>query len=556
MNIKLPILTKKIFDLGSYSKPVLNFMLENKIDICYRHYLKSLEYIWKREYLKALKEVNYGLKRCKENKSLYYLLVSNKFIISFYINDTENLKNLYKKIRREYKKIPPTVRKILSQFLMNYSLMVQNSNFQKSRFWSSEKDLSPSTKLFILISKARKEVKEKKIQNGISYYQNGLKIATKIPHPTGLITCLNDISWYLKDEKPLKSLYYAEKGVYYLGYYYEEPKIKFYILDTIFSIEKNLNFYRIFETSELINNYENDDFVKSKYGKLLKETKNYLIDFEKNLYQNNIKLRNYLKKKIKNIYKASKLTKISRGKLYDILNGKTKNIRGETIRKLISGLNIEIENNTPKEIFSELIKMKIDENFEKAMSFLNEKSEIERNKLIISTYISLYNRKNKYKYLIKKDNLKKILYLINSDFEKFKEFTNKRYETKRFISYVLNPPIFIKGRRDLVLKFLNNLQRESLNDFIKFYLSIDEKAREIFDIFIRNYIRFNKITINLGENPEIEKNYKNIIQFLNLKTSSILLSYYFFSKWERVKFKRLLSKLDIVYQNRKDLVKA
>lgn len=539
MNIKLPVLTKKIFDLGSYSKPILNFMLENRIDICYRHYLKSLEYIWKREYLEALKEVNSGLKRCKNNISIYYLLLSNKFIISFYLNDTENLKNLYNKIRREYKKIPSSVRKIISQFLMNYSLMGQNTDFQKSRFWSKEKELSLSTKLFLLISKARREIKEKRIQNGISYYQKGLQIATKIPHPTGLITCFNDISWYLRNEKPLKSLYYAEKGIYYLGYYYEEPKINFYILDTIFSIEKKLNFYRIFETSELINNYKNDDFVKNKYSKLLNETRRYRVDFEKNLYKNSKSLRNYLKKYMKNINKASKITKISRDKLYDILNGKTKNIRGETIRKLINGLNIEIENNTPNEIFSELIKIKIDENFEKTISFLNEKEDIEKNKLIISTYMSLYDRKNQYRYLIKKDNLKKILYLINSDFEKFKEFTNKRYETKRFISYVLNPPIFIKGRRDLILKFLNNIHYENLNDFINFYLNINEDEREILDIFIRNYIRFNKITINLGENIEIEK-YKNIIDFLNFNTSSILLSLYFFSKWERVKFKKII----------------
>ncbi|HOC52610.1 MAG TPA: hypothetical protein PKJ39_02645, partial [Caldisericia bacterium] len=81
----MPVLTKKIFDLGSYSKPVLSYLLDNKIDICYKNYLKSLEYIWKREYEKALKEVNSGLKKCKENKSLYYLLLSNKFIILFYL---------------------------------------------------------------------------------------------------------------------------------------------------------------------------------------------------------------------------------------------------------------------------------------------------------------------------------------------------------------------------------------------------------------------------------------------------------------------------------------
>ncbi|HQN48082.1 MAG TPA: hypothetical protein PL104_01295, partial [Caldisericia bacterium] len=244
----MPVLTKKIFDLGSYSKPVLSYLLDNKIDICYKNYLKSLEYIWKREYEKALKEVNSGLKKCKENKSLYYLLLSNKFIILFYLKDIENFKILYNKIRKEYKKIPPSVRKITNQCIINYSLMNEGSNLSKSRFWSKDKGISPSTKLFLLIGKARKEIKEGRIEKAIFYYQKGLQIATKIPHPTGIITCCNDISWYLISEKPFKSLYYAEKGIYYLAYYFEEPKINFYILDTIFNIEKKLNYYRIFET--------------------------------------------------------------------------------------------------------------------------------------------------------------------------------------------------------------------------------------------------------------------------------------------------------------------
>ncbi|HRU73997.1 MAG TPA: hypothetical protein P5272_03320, partial [Caldisericia bacterium] len=334
MNIKLPVLTKKIFDLGSYSKPVLNYLLDNKIDVCYKNYLKSLENIWNREYEKALKEVNCGLKKCKENKSLYYLLLSNKFIILFYLKDTVNFKILYNKIRKEYKKIPPSVRKITNQFLINYSFMNEDLNLPKSRFWSKDKEISPSTKLFLLIGKARKEIKEGRIEKGVSYYQKGLQIATKIPHPSGIITCYNDISWYLINEKPFKSLYYAEKGIYYLSYYFEDPKIYFYILDTIFNIEKKLNYYKIFETSEIIDIYKDDDFVKSKYSNLLNEIKKFDVNFNKNLYKNSLKLRNYLKKQIKNINKTSKLTKISRNKLNNILNGKTKNIRGDTIRKL------------------------------------------------------------------------------------------------------------------------------------------------------------------------------------------------------------------------------
>jgi len=551
MNIKLPVLTKKIFDLGSYSKPVLNYLLDNKIDVCYKNYLKSLENIWNREYEKALKEVNCGLKKCKENKSLYYLLLSNKLIILFYLKDIENFKILYNKIRKEYKKIPPSVRKITNQSLINYSFMNEDLNLPKSRFWSKDKEISPSTKLFLLIGKARKEIKEGRIEKGVSYYQKGLQIATKIPHPSGIITCYNDISWYLINEKPFKSLYYAEKGIYYLSYYFENPKIYFYILDTIFNIEKKLNYYKIFETSEIIDIYKDDDFVKSKYSNLLNEIKKFDVNFDKNLYKNSLKLRNYLKKQIKNINKTSKLTKISRNKLNNILNGKTKNIRGDTIRKLINGLNIDIDNNIPNEIFSEIIKIRIDQNFKNSVEYLKEKSEIERNKLIVSTYMALFNRKNLYKYLIKKDVLKRIIYLIDNDFYIFINFTQKKYETKRFISYILNPPTFIKGRRNLISKFLDNIDKAKLNFIINFYLNIKENEREILDIFIRNYIRFDKISHSLGINSDIRFKHNDIIESLNLNSNSCILSYYSFSKWERVKFNRFLEKFAIVYKDNK-----
>ena len=551
MNIKLPILTKKIFDLGSYSKPVLNYLLNNKIDVCYKNYLKSLEYIWNREYEKALKEVNCGLKKCKENKSLYYLLLSNKFIILFYLKDTVNFKILYNKIRKEYKKIPPSVRKITNQFLINYSFMNEDLNLPKSRFWSKDKEISPSTKLFLLIGKARKEIKEGRIEKGVSYYQKGLQIAAKIPHPSGIITCYNDISWYLINEKPFKSLYYAEKGIYYLSYYFEDPKINFYVLDTIFNIEKKLNYYKIFETSEIIGIYKDDDFVKSKYSNLLNEIKKFDVNFNKNLYKNSLKLRNYLKKQIKNINKTSKLTKISRNKLNNILNGKTKNIRGDTIKKLVNGLNIDIDNDIPNEIFSEIIKIRIDQNFKNSVEYLKEKSKIERNKLIVSTYMALFNRRNLYKYLIKKDVLKRIIYLIDNDFDIFINFTQKKYETKRFISYILNPPTFIKGRRNLISKFLDNIDKAKLNFIINFYLNIKENEREILDIFIRNYIRFDKISHSLGINSDIRFKHNDIIESLNLNSNSCILSYSSFSKWERVKFNRFLEKFAIAYKDNK-----
>jgi len=84
------------------------------------------------------------------------------------------------------------------------------------------------------------------------------------------------------------------------------------------------------------------------------------------------------------------------------------------------------------------------------------------------------------------------------------------------------------------LKFSDNIDKAKLNFIINFYLNIKENEREILDIFIRNYIRFNKISHILGINSDIRFKHNDIIESLNLNSNSCVLSYYSFSKWERV----------------------
>ncbi len=549
MNIKLPYLSKKILELGSYTQPLLNFILENKIDPCLRHYLNSLDLIWKREYEKAKKEVELGLKLCKKNLSVYYLLLSNKFIVSYYLKDKE-FEILYKKIKGNLKKVPPTIRKIFNQFLLNYPLISNKNNYTKSRFWGNEKDLSNSTKLFLLIGKAREKIKEGKIDEGINFYLKGLKIGKNIPHPSGIITCLNDISWYLKDTKPLKSLYFSEKGLYYLGFFYEEPKMYFYLLDTSFWIEKSLNYYRIFELSKLINRYENDNYLSWRYLNLFKESKKYLFDLEKNLYENSIELRKFLKKNIKSLKLTSKITEIPRNTLRVILKGRVKNIKGETLRKLISKLNFEIDNETPKEILNEIVKLKLLYIFEKGVSFLKEKNFYQGKKLIIATYVSLFDREENFKTLTRRDVLEKLFYLYENDFEEFKNYIKSNLTFLEFFLNIITPNPFIKGRRDLILKFLNHLSDNELNDFIDFYLNLKERERLMLDIFLRNYIRFNRLSINLNTKFENYILLREISETLKLNFPFLILSLYYFSKRERVKIRRILLKLILILKKK------
>lgn len=549
MNVKVPYLSKKILELGSYTKPLLNFILENKIDLCLRHYLNSLDLIWKREYEKAKKEVELGLKYCKKNLSVYYLLLLNKFIISYFLK-TEEFDKLFIKLRKEYKKMPPTIRKILFLFIHNYSLISNKNNYLKSRFWSNEKELSNSTKLFLLIGKAREKIKEGKLDEGINFYLRGFKIGKNIPHPSGIITCLNDISWYLKDTKPLKSLYFLEKGLYYLGLFYEEPKMHFYLLDTSFWIEKSLNYYRIFELSKLINRYQNDGYLNERYLNLFKESKKYLFDLDKNLYENSIELRKFLKKNIKSLKLTSKITEIPRNTLRDILKGRVKNIKGETLRKLITKLNFEFDNETPKEILNEIVKLKLLDIYEKGISFLKEKNLYQGKKLIVATYISLFDREENFKTLTRRDVLEKLLYLYENDFEEFKNYLKSNSNFFEFVLNIIAPNPFIKGRRDLILKFLNHLNDDELNDFIDFYMNLKERERLMLDIFLRNYIRFNRLSINLNTKFENYLLFREISEILKLNFTSLILSLYYFSKRERVKIRRILLKLILIFKKK------
>ncbi|MBC7195589.1 MAG: hypothetical protein H5U37_08040, partial [Caldisericia bacterium] len=364
------------------------------------------------------------------NASLYYLLLSNLFLISFFLKD-KNFEKLYAFIRKNYRKIPSSIRKLLNLYIINYSFLSQNKNLNKSRFWSKESDFSPSTKLFLLIGKAREKIKEEKIEEAINFYNRGLKIAQSIPHPSGLITCLNDIAWYSLNLKPLKSLYFSEKGLYYLGYFYEEPKIYFYLLDTSFWIQKNLSYPRIFETKELIDYYNEDEFVKERYKNLLDETERFNVNFEKNIYENSEDLRNFLKKHIQNLSSASRKTKVARSKIFNIMKGIAKSVKGTTLRKLILGLNIEFDKDLPYPIYNELVKITIDNLFENSIKYLKNLEKFDGKKILISTFISLFNREKYFKMLSRKDIINKIFDLYEENFEKLVNYVKESFELKR-----------------------------------------------------------------------------------------------------------------------------
>ncbi|MCX8095819.1 MAG: hypothetical protein N3D74_06525, partial [Caldisericia bacterium] len=125
-------------------------------------------------------------------------------------------------------------------------------------------------------------------------------------------------------------------------------------------------------------------------------------------------------------------------------------------------------------------------------------------------------------------------------------------EFLKFVLNIITPNSFIKGRRELALRFLNHFNDHELKKFIEFYLNLKEKDRKIIDILIRNYERFSRLSINLSLKFENYIFIKKISDSLNLNFNSMILSLYYFSKWERVKLRRILLNL-ILILNKKEI---
>lgn len=161
--------------------------------------------------------------------------------------------------------------------------------------------------------------------------------------------------------------------------------------------------------------------------------------------------------------------------------------------------------------------------------------------LFISSFMALFNRKKIFPYLTK--NVLILFELFSKNWKNFfSEFKNK-WEIKRFISFMgkdIHP--FFLARRNLAESFINNLSPKNRSKFINFYLSLPEKDREIIDIFVRNYVRYNrKWEFDI---PLISNGLNNFIETYKLPKIPSYLSFFSFDKKERKKFQKIIIRMN------------
>jgi hypothetical protein len=291
------------------------------------------------------------------------------------------------------------------------------------------------------------------------------------------------MAWRIRKMHPVWAYSISQRTVFWLGYYREEPGNLFGALDTLFSIEKYFGLASIASTAKIITSI----IVPEAYVKLLEEVKSLVPRYDVSLYPNTGELRIF----IKNMVGAYRKEKVSAGRLSEIINGKTRSIRGDTLRK-VKKLPVSIE--APFPVYNEWMKLKIESQFKEAMRSIKDMSLFERKRSFMSTYMALTNRKRFY--ISRRDKFKETYKLLNHP-EKFEEFTSKRYETMEFVIEMIKAHPYIEGRKATLRKVFDRIGEKTLSEFVENYVDLEEDEKALIDRFLRNYGRYDGVRFNI-----------------------------------------------------------
>ncbi len=530
MNIKVPQVIDVLMKYGSFARPLVNLALSNdELNSAWKEYFRAIRYNWQKENTLELKCIERGIKRCKDDQTVKYLLLALELSVLQNLKEPEG-NRLYIQLRREFHKVPKLARKTIATTLLSYpSLNTNETDLPKTRLWSQYYKNDMSTQVFILFGKAREKIITGNLAEGIALYFKGLRIAKTIPHPTGIIDSLNDSAWYIRHSHPHWALRLANQAIYWVGWYCEDARDVFYVFDTFFEIQEIVSDLRLGETVCLITSLQKylpsgqGRGTREYYKETIQDCKYFIFDLEGSVYKNSNSLRNYLRRFMKSISSASVDSNISRGKLSALLNGKTKTIRGETIRRLIKGLKLKPNPlNDPAPIVNEWMKMKIEDAFFDSLEKLKEIKPNDRIISLLLTYMSVFDRKEKLPYLSRKGILERAIELCTADMNEFTNFMSHRYETMRFTSDMVNKMHpFIEGRKDLVKKFLGRMPKKRMRMFAVSYAELTEGDRKTVDAFARNYTRYD---LGLEVYMELPVELKEFVEFFHLKKRPSMLA--------------------------------
>ncbi|MGC8545819.1 MAG: hypothetical protein ACP5NR_07720 [Athalassotoga sp.] len=407
---------------SSFSKPFLNFIISNSnLSKAERTFILCVKYDYDYDWEKALSEIK-KIKDCHD-KNLKFLLMMKKLELYRNLGRRKYAQALYNKLREALPYISPNIRDSVIDELIAYVVLSGEQNYDLGKFKMDDRHISDSANIFFEMNKGRKLIKDGN-KEGLENFKNALKIATKIHHPSGIVTALNALCWYGMKYNVDQALGYGKEALYNAGMYFEGTNI-LYVFDTVIEMMNKTSDIAFTEISrDFLELYEKaPENIKKRYKKTKRIAKDTLNN---SFYHIDGKTRRFLRK----INKEHALDAfITRKQTYNLLHSKVKNIRGDTIRRILKGIDIKDfqMDSLPSPFWIEFIKMK--------------------------------------------DGLEDGIDAV----------VNGRQ--------TLDP--YVKARLDLEREFLGRIPDRAKENFIKVYLNLDKDERRVIDRFARDYIRYD-----------------------------------------------------------------
>ncbi|KFZ21470.1 hypothetical protein [Thermotoga neapolitana] len=476
---------KEIFKYGAFSLPVANYLLcEGNIPGDCKGILDVLKLAWKGNFKEAIRRADKAVENSRSETAKYFLL-ANKLAFLKYTGKTDV--NLYRYLKRNLPKMSKSIRDTVIVTLINFEASGVKP-LRKMRVWKN--NYRKSTLSFLYLSLARREADSGDLSEAVHGYIQAYKLSREIPHPTCMVSSLNDLAWDIKEKHP-KLAYDLSKGaVFWLGYYKEAPGNLFGTLDTLFVLEKSIGSPFIHSTAHIIVSIS----VPKNYLPLLKEAKKFVLDHTRSTYPNTSEVREYIKNVIQ------KRRPLSSKGISDILKGKTRTIRADTIRRL---LTFSVDPSAPFPIWNEWIKMEIERKYKESSEKIKGFSLHQRQILFLSTYTALLDRE----FLSRKERLKKT-YTLLEDIESFADFMAKDYQTMEFVVSMVKAHPFVEGRKEAVKRALARMKRKRLERFVLRYIEMKESDRKLLDRFLRNYGRYDGVRFGIRlKGPEVVREF-------------------------------------------------
>jgi len=554
-------LVTRLSTYGQFGRPLMNYLESTSLNDETNEYIEILKLYWDINYDEVIEKIEKDISKLRKG-SLYYVLLSIKLSALHRLKREQGVKDIYVELRDNFGDIPQYVRGLVVQSLRNIRELYYESNesMKKIRYWSEEYENNPVDKGFILMADAREKKNEGRYEEATQLNIEAFKALKDVPHPSGIVGSLNNISWWLKDVDKSIALNFSLGLGFYLGYYFDDDNCKiFNSLDTIFQVQKENNDPMIYETAFIFSkclskvDKERCNILKRQCGESINQLKYCVFNLDNSYYLNTKTLRNFIKQEIEKGQVPIKELNISKRTLNDFLFGKTKQIKPNTLRKIINNLEFEINTSLAIPIVKELKKKDIDKKFEKNFyKFIKLKVENQLSEFFTSYLVHYHRQEVKLEKVIKEIESESLIKercdyytreLINSIFEKTPKIgvdsllkNNQRLKTftNKDITFKEHP--FYSARKILVKRFMKDLNKTYLQEFIEKYIKLDSNQKEIIEKFIMNYGRYYEIrNIPKELRPKVPKEINVFVKKYTLKRRLSATSFYVFEGEERGK---------------------